>query len=95
MVAMASGLPRGLQVDYYSYQSLVSRQLVGPKGDERTTMLHASASQFLPWARDRSHSPFLRIYEDGQLVALTKCAMTATSDSETVWFGTDADGLGL
>lgn len=36
----------------------------------------------------------LRIYEDGQPMAST-CAQTATSDSETVWFGTDDDGSGL
>lgn len=37
----------------------------------------------------------LRIYEDGQLSASTPCAMLAASDSETIWFGTDADGIGL
>lgn len=37
----------------------------------------------------------LRIYEDGQLVASGECGMMANSDSETVWFGTDADGFGL
>jgi len=37
----------------------------------------------------------LKIYEDGQLVAKTPCSKMAASDAETVWFGTDAEGLGL
>ena len=37
----------------------------------------------------------LRLYEDGQLVASTQCALLTTSDSETVWFGTAADGSEL
>ena len=32
----------------------------------------------------------LQLYEDGQLVASTPCAAVADSDSDTVWFGTDA-----
>ncbi len=37
----------------------------------------------------------LRIYEDGQLVASTRCKVMTTSDSTSVWFGTGADGSGL
>jgi hypothetical protein len=37
----------------------------------------------------------LKIYEDGQLVAKTPCTKMAASESEAVWFGTDAGGLGL
>jgi hypothetical protein len=37
----------------------------------------------------------LKLYEDGELVAKTACAEMATSNSETLWFGTDAEGLGL
>ncbi len=37
----------------------------------------------------------VKIYEDGQLVARLLCAEMAASDSETIWFGTDAEGLGL
>lgn len=37
----------------------------------------------------------LRLFEDGQLVANTQCEMMTTSDSATVWFGTDANGLGM
>ena len=37
----------------------------------------------------------LRLYEDGQLVASTQCGMMASSESETVWLGTDADGSRL
>ena len=37
----------------------------------------------------------LRIYVDGQLAASVPCAMMAVSGSETVWFGTDAEGTGL
>ncbi len=32
----------------------------------------------------------LQLYEDGQLVASNPCAAVADSDSDTVWFGTDA-----
>ncbi|EMI47113.1 LamG-like jellyroll fold domain-containing protein [Rhodopirellula sp. SWK7] len=32
----------------------------------------------------------LRFYEDGKLVASEPCAAIAASDSETIWFGTDA-----
>lgn len=32
----------------------------------------------------------LRLFEDGRLVASTPCSAVATSDSETLWFGTDA-----
>ena len=37
----------------------------------------------------------LRIYEDGQLTAKTQCGKMAIRESETVWFGTNADGIGL
>ncbi len=37
----------------------------------------------------------LRLYEDGQPVASAHCESMATSVNEPVWFGTDADGLGL
>ena len=37
----------------------------------------------------------LRIYLDGQLAASVPCGMMAASASETVWFGTDAEGAGL
>ena len=37
----------------------------------------------------------LRIYEDGQLAATAPCSLIAASDSETLWFGTDADGVSL
>lgn len=33
----------------------------------------------------------LQFYEDGNLVASTPCAAMAASDSDTVWFGTDAE----
>jgi hypothetical protein len=36
-----------------------------------------------------------RMYWDGQLVASVPYAMLAASGSETVWFGTDAEGTGL
>ena len=38
---------------------------------------------------------YLRIYEDAQLVASAQCSLIANAESETVWFGTRADGLGL
>ena len=34
---------------------------------------------------------YLQLYEDGKLVASTPCAAMAASDSETFWFGTDAE----
>ncbi|MEL6894918.1 MAG: LamG-like jellyroll fold domain-containing protein [Planctomycetota bacterium] len=34
----------------------------------------------------------LQLYEDGKLVASKPCAAMTASDSETVWFGTDAEG---
>jgi hypothetical protein len=37
----------------------------------------------------------LRMYVDGQLVASAPCATVAASATETVWFGTDAEGTGL
>lgn len=37
----------------------------------------------------------LQIYEDGRLVASTPCGTMAASDSDTVWFGTDAESAGL
>lgn len=37
----------------------------------------------------------LQLYEDGQLLASTTCTTLAACDSETVWFGTDANGFGL
>ena len=40
-------------------------------------------------------SDHLRIYQDGQLIASVPCAMMANSASETVWFGTDAEGTRL
>jgi hypothetical protein len=37
----------------------------------------------------------LRIYEEGQMVASIPCSSMAVSDAETLWFGTDADGISL
>jgi hypothetical protein len=48
--------------------------------------------RFIVMTADSDH---LRVYVDGQLVASMPCAMMAASDSETVWFGTDAEGAGL
>ncbi len=50
------------------------------------------AWRFIVMTADGDH---LRIYVDGQLVASVPCAMMAASASETVWFGTDAEGTGL
>jgi hypothetical protein len=36
----------------------------------------------------------LQIHVDGQVAASTTCAMQATCDSDTVWFGTAADAAG-
>ena len=33
----------------------------------------------------------LKFYEDGKLVASAPCAALAASDSDTVWFGTNAE----
>ncbi len=35
----------------------------------------------------------LHFYEDGKLVASTPCAAMAVSNSDTVWFGTDAEAM--
>ena len=35
----------------------------------------------------------LRLYEDGKLAASAPCAAVAASDSDTVWFGTDARAI--
>jgi hypothetical protein len=32
----------------------------------------------------------LQLYEDGKLVTSKRCKALATTDTETVWFGTDA-----
>lgn len=37
----------------------------------------------------------LRIYENGQLMASSPCSLIADSESNSLWFGTDADGLKL
>lgn len=37
----------------------------------------------------------LQIYVDGQLAAAAACGTLASSDGATLWFGTDADGVGL
>ncbi len=37
----------------------------------------------------------LRIYEEGQMAASIPCSSMAVSDAETLWFGTDADGIRL
>jgi hypothetical protein len=55
-------------------------------------LLPLKAWRFIVMTADTDH---LRIYEDGQLVASVPCAMMAASGSETVWFGTDAEGVGL
>ena len=55
-------------------------------------LLPLKAWRFIVMTADVDH---LRIYEGGQLVASVPCAMMAASGSETVWFGTDAEGLGL
>ena len=55
-------------------------------------LLPLKAWRFIVMTADADH---LRIYEDGQLVASVPCAMMAASGSETVWFGTDAEGVGL
>jgi hypothetical protein len=57
-----------------------------------SAFLPLRAWRFIAMAADGDH---LRIYEDGQLVASVPCAMMAASGSETVWFGTDAEGAGL
>jgi hypothetical protein len=56
------------------------------------TLLPLKTWRHLVMTADGDH---LRIYEDGQLVASATCAMMAASHSETVWFGTDAEGIGL
>ena len=50
------------------------------------------AWRFIAMTADGDH---LRIYEDGQLVASAPCATVAASATETVWFGTDAEGTRL
>ncbi len=55
-------------------------------------LLPLKAWRFIVMTADGDH---LRIFEDGQLVASVPCAMMAASGSETVWFGTDAEGVGL
>jgi hypothetical protein len=37
----------------------------------------------------------LRLYENGQPVAAVPCSMMAASESQPIWFGTDADGIRL
>jgi len=37
----------------------------------------------------------LRIYQNGTVLASAACSTIANSDSETAWFGTDANGTGL
>lgn len=37
----------------------------------------------------------LQIYDNGELVASAPCSLMANSDSDSMWFGTDADGLRL
>jgi hypothetical protein len=48
--------------------------------------------RFIVMTADGDH---LRVYVDGQLVASVPCAMMAASATDTVWFGTDAEGAGL
>jgi hypothetical protein len=47
---------------------------------------------FVVMTADGDH---LRVHVDGQLMASVPSAMMAASSSETVWFGTDAEGTGL
>ena len=54
--------------------------------------LPLEAWRFIAMTADGDH---LRIYEDGQLVASATCVMMTASHSETFWFGTDAEGIGL
>ena len=37
----------------------------------------------------------LRLYENGQPVATAPCSMLATSETQPIWFGTDAEGIRL
>ena len=54
--------------------------------------LPLKAWRFIVMTADGDH---LRMYVDGQLVASAPCATVAASATETVWFGTDAEGTRL
>ncbi|TWU32242.1 LamG-like jellyroll fold domain-containing protein [Novipirellula artificiosorum] len=75
-------------------------RLQGTIRDRSGQLRSVTSAAFLPLRAWRlivmkADGDHLRVYVDGQLVASVPCATVATSATETVWFGTDAEGAGL
>ena len=75
-------------------------RLQGTIRDRSGQLRSVTSAAFLPLRAWRlivmtADGDHLRMYLDGQLVASAPCATVAVSATETVWFGTDAEGTRL